>query len=161
LIKIGDWRGSRILLRMEKFARALSDSEVIHRQFSLVLYDASTALDSWAWIGAVVGLHLQQTSSERLKQEREFDVQPSNVVLIDDGSDDRQFAESFLEFAHRNFREQTFSDVVSEKRLPTRARPPNSLQWKAIGRFNAKAKGVTLGSIGPYKEIRRLRSDAY
>lgn len=76
-------------------------------------------------------------------------------------SEDRQFSESLLEFARGRFPEQTFSAVVSDKRLPTGARLLNFLQCKAIGKITSKIKGVPLVSTELYKEIRRLRGDAY
>jgi hypothetical protein len=85
----------------------------------------------------------------------------SRHYIIHVQSEDRQFAESLLEFARGKFREQTFSAVVSEKRLPTGARLLNSLQCKAIGKLSPKIKGVPLVSTELYKEIRRLRGDAY
>lgn len=76
-------------------------------------------------------------------------------------SEDSQFAESLLEFARGKFPAQTFSAVVSEKRLPTGARLLNFLQCKAIGKLSPKIKGVPLVSTELYKEIRRLRGDTY
>jgi hypothetical protein len=108
--------------------------------------------------------------SKKLKQERELDFNHRTSISLIMGrqdyvihvqSEDRQFAESLLEFARRNFREQTFSAVVSEKRLPTGTRLLNFLQCKAIGKLSPKIKGVPLVSTELYKEIRRLRGDAY